>query len=126
MVVRVVEYMIDNRAGGGELFCLITTLTDHQFAPAVELAAAYAQRWEIELSFDEIEIRQTGADRVLRSRTPELVKQEIWSLLLTHYAIRHVMKDAADTVGTDPDDLSFMRSYRAIRRQVPNQAGFSP
>ena len=126
MVVRVVEYMIDNRPGGGELFCLITTLLDHEFAPAVELAEAYAQRWEIELSFDEIEIHQTGGERVLRSRTPELVKQEIWSLLLVHYAIRHVMKDAADTVGTDPDDLSFMRSYRAIRRQVPNQAGFSP
>jgi Insertion element 4 transposase N-terminal/Transposase DDE domain len=126
MVIRVVEYMIDNRGGGGELFCLITTLLDHEFAPAVELAAAYAQRWEIELSFDEIEIHQTGGDRVLRSRTPELVKQEIWSLLLVHYAIRHVMKDAADTVGTDPDDLSFIRSYRAIRRQVPNQAGFSP
>ena len=126
MLVRVVEYMIDNRAGGGELFCLITTIVDHEFAAAVELAAAYAQRWEIELSFDEIEIHQTGGDRVLRSRTPELVKQEIWSLLLTHYAIRHVMKDAADTVGTDPDDLSFIRSYRAIRRQVPNQAGFSP
>jgi Transposase DDE domain len=126
MVIRVVEYMIDNRAGGGELFCLITTLLDHEFAPAVELAAAYAQRWEIELSFDEIEIHQTGGDRVLRSRTPELVKQEIWSLLLVHYAIRHIIKDAADTVGTDPDDLSFIRSYRAIRRQVPNQAGFSP
>ena len=126
MSVRVVEYMIDNREGGGELFCLLTTLLDHEFTPAVELAAAYAQRWEIELSFDEIEIHQTGGDRVLRSRTPELVKQEIWALLLVHYAIRHVMKDAADTVGTDPDDLSFVRSYRAIRRQVPNQAGFSP
>ena len=67
---------------------MITTLTDHEFATAVELAAAYAQRWEIELSFDEIEIHQTGGDRVLRSRTPELVKQEIWALLLTHYAIR--------------------------------------
>ena len=65
MVVRVVEYMIDNRVGGGELFCLITTLADHEFAPAVELAAAYAQRWEIELSFDEIEIHQTGGDRAL-------------------------------------------------------------
>src|ERR1700712_4502038 len=81
---------------------------------------------EIELSFDEIEIHQTGHLRVLRSRTPELVKQEIWALLLTHYAIRHIIKDAADTVGTDPDDLSFIRSYRAIRRQVTNQAGFSP
>jgi len=126
MVIRVVEYMIENRTGSGELFCLITTLADHELAPAVELAAVYAERWEIELSFDEIETHQTGHDRVLRSRTPKLVKQEIWSLLLTHYAIRHVMKDAADTVGTDPDDLSFIRSYRAIRRQVPNQAGFSP
>jgi hypothetical protein len=126
MVVRVVEYMIEERPGSGELFCLITTITDHEFAPAIELAAAYHERWEIELSFDEIETHQTGHHRVLRSKTPELVKQEIWSLLLTHYAIRHVMKDAADTVGTDPDDLSFIRSYRAIRRQVTNQAGFSP
>jgi hypothetical protein len=126
MVVRVVEYTIEDRPGSGELFCLITSLLDHEFAPAVELAAAYAQRWEIELSFDEIETHQTGHHRVLRSKTPELVKQEIWALLLTHYAIRHIMKDAADTVGTDPDDLSFIRSYRAIRRQVTNQAGFSP
>jgi IS4 transposase len=126
MILRVVEYTIENRPGSGELFCLITTLLEPGHAPAVELAAAYHQRWEIELSFDEIEIHQTGHQRILRSRTPELVKQEIWALLLTHYAIRHVMKDAADTVGTDPDDLSFMRSYRAIRRQVTNQAGFSP
>jgi hypothetical protein len=122
--IRVIEYPIEARAGSGELFCLITTITDRQLAPAVELAAAYHQRWEIELSFDKIEIHQTGHTRVLRSRTPELVKQEIWALLLTHYAIRHVMKDAVDTVGTDPDDLSFIRSYRAIRRQVTNQAGF--
>ena len=124
--IRVVEYMIADRPGSGELFCLITTITDHQLAPALDLATAYHQRWEIELSFDEIETHQTGHHRVLRSRTPELVKQEIWALLLTHYAIRHVMKDAADTVGTDPDDLSFIRSYRTIRRQVTNQAGSSP
>lgn len=126
MVIRVVEYTIKDRPASGELFCLITTILDPEFAPAVELATAYHQRWEIELSFDEIETHQTGHHRVLRSKTPELVKQEIWSLLLTHYAIRHVMKDAADTVGTDPDDLSFIRSYRAIRRQVTNQARFSP
>jgi hypothetical protein len=125
-LIRVIEYLIEDRPGSAELFCPSTTITDQQLAPAVDLAAAYHQRWEIELSFDEIEIHQTGHLRVLRSRTPELVKQEIWALLLTHYAIRHVMKDAADTVGTDPDDLSFIRSYRAIRRQVTNQAGFSP
>ena len=125
-LIRVIEYTIEDRPGSGELFCLITTITDHELAPAVDLATVYHQRWEIELSFDEIQTHQTGHLRVLRSRTPELVKQEIWALLLTHYAIRHIMKDAADTVGTDPDDLSFIRSYRAIRRQVTNQAGFSP
>ena len=125
-LVRVIEYTIEDRPGSGELFCLITTITDHELAPALDLATVYHQRWEIELSFDEIETHQTGHLRVLRSRTPELVKQEIWALLLTHYAIRHIMKDAADTVGTDPDDLSFIRSYRVIRRQVTNQAGFSP
>jgi hypothetical protein len=125
-LIRVIEYVIEDRPGSGELFCLITTITDPELAPALDLAAAYHQRWEIELSFDEIETHQTGHLRVLRSRTPELVKQEIWALLLTHYAIRHIMKEAADTVGTDPDDLSFIRSYRAIRRQVTNQAGFSP
>ena len=125
-MVRVAEYTIDNRPGTGELFCLITSILDHELAPALDLAKAYHERWEIELIFNEIEIHQTGQSRVLRSKTPELVKQEIWSLLLTHYAIRHVIKDAADTVGTDPDDLSFIRGYRAIRRQVSNQAGFSP
>jgi hypothetical protein len=126
MAIRVVEYTIEDRPGSGELFCLITTILDDEFAPAVELAAVYHERWEIELSFDEIETHQTGHHRVLRSKTPQLIKQEIWSLLLTHYAIRHIMKDATDTAGTDPDDLSFIRSYRAIRRQVTNQAGFSP
>jgi Insertion element 4 transposase N-terminal/Transposase DDE domain len=70
-VIRVVEYTIEDRPGSTELFCLITTITDHEFAPAIELAAAYAQRWEIELSFDEIETHQTGHHRVLRSKTPE-------------------------------------------------------
>ena len=122
-LIRVIEYTIEDRPGSGELFCLITMITD----PARSRDRSRRRLPPtIELSFDEIETHHTGHLRVLRSRTPELVKQEIWALLLTHYAIRHVMKDAADTVGTDPDDLSFIRSYRAIRRQVTNQAGFSP
>lgn len=124
--VRVIEYTIEDRDTSGEIFCLITSILDPTAAPAFELAAAYHQRWEIELTFNEIETHQTGRHRVLRSKSPELIKQEIWGLLLTHYAIRHVMKDAADTADIDPDQLSFIRSYRAIRRQVTGQAGFSP
>ena len=79
----------------------------------------------IELALDEIQTTQ-WADRVLRSRSPQLVRQEIWALLLTHYAIRHLMFEAADDVGADLDRISFMRSLRIIRRQVTDQAAFSP
>ena len=63
---------------------------------------------------------------MLRSRTPELVKQEIWAYLLTHYAIRVFMAEAAEDLGEDPDRISFIRSIRVIRRQVDDQAGLSP
>ena len=125
-VVRVVEYQIEDRETSGEIYCLITTLLDPDAAPAIELAALYHRRWEIELAFDEIQTHQMGHGRVLRSKSPELVKQEVWSLLITHYAIRHLMAQAADTVEYDSERLSFMRSFRAIRRQVNGTAGFPP
>jgi hypothetical protein len=124
--VRVVEYQVTNRGPAPESIRLITTIMDHELAPAAELAMLYHERWEIELVFDEIEIHQTGHPHVLRSRTPQLVKQEIWALLLTHYAVRHFMAEAAAQADIDPDRLSFMRSLRVIRRQVTDQAAFSP
>jgi IS4 transposase len=120
------EYEVTNRDGKDEIFCLITTIADPDQASAVELAEAYNQRWELESSFDEIKTHQRGSGGVLRSRSPEMVKQEIWALLLTHYAVRHLMQEAADEVDLDSDRLSFVRSLRVIRRQVTNQAGFSP
>lgn len=126
--VRVIEYSIPGSEANdpGELICLITTILDHTDTAAIELAAAYHQRWEIENTFDEIKTHQRGDKRVLRSKKPELVKQEIWALLLTHYAIRVLMTEAADEADVDPDRLSFMRTLRIIRRQVTDQADFSP
>jgi hypothetical protein len=124
--VRVVEYEVTNRDGSDEIFCLITTITDPGEATAAELAAAYAERWEFESSLDELKTHQRGQRGVLRSKSPEMARQEIWALLLTHYAIRHLMREAADQADVDPDRLSFMRSLRVIRRQVTGQAGFSP
>jgi hypothetical protein len=123
---RVVEYSVDNRDNSGEIICLITSILDYDEAPAHELAALYHERWEFELALDEIEIHQLGHHRVLRSKTPEMVRQEIWGILLTHYAIRHLMHEAADTADIDPDRLSFIRSLRLIRRHTTDQAGFSP
>jgi hypothetical protein len=124
--VRVVEYEVTNREGSDEIFCLITTIPDPAEASAAELAGAYAERWEFESGLDELKTHQRGRAGVLRSKSPDMVSQEIWALLLTHYAIRHLMREAADQADIDPDRLSFMRSLRVIRRQVTSQAGFSP
>ncbi len=124
--VRVAEYTVENRDSKTATITVMTTILDHEAAPAGELAALYKQRWEFELTLDEIEIHQGPQARKLRSRTPELVRQEIWSLLLVHYAVRSFMREAADDIGEDTDHLAFMRSIRVIRRQVTNQAGFSP
>jgi Insertion element 4 transposase N-terminal/Transposase DDE domain len=141
--VRVVDYTITNRGPGAtgqssesgesksepQTIRLVTSIIDPDLAPAAELAALYHQRWEIELAFDEIQTHQMGRPRVLRSRLPEMARQEIWALLLTHYAIRHLMHEAAaddPDVEADLDRLSFMRSLRVIRRQVTDQAAFSP
>jgi hypothetical protein len=105
---------------------VMTTILDPDTTTAVELAALYQQRWEFELTLDEVEVHQMSASRLLRSKTPDLVRQEIWALLLVHYAIRCFMREAADDVGDDVDHLSFIHAVRVIRRQVHNQAGFSP
>jgi hypothetical protein len=123
--VRVVDYDVPGR-GGGEVFTLITSVLDHQDMTAADLAAAYHERWEIELAFDEIKTHQRGPAAILRSRSPDLVLQELYGLLITHYAIRRLMTEAADQAELDPDRLSFTRALRIIRRHVTDQAAFSP
>lgn len=127
-LIRVVEYEIPDREGNGkdEIICLMTSILNPAEVNAVELAAAYHERWEFEGLIDEIKTHQRGSAQVLRSRSPEMVRQEIWSLLLTHYAVRRLMCRAADEADVDPDRLSFMRSLRVIRRQITAQADFSP
>jgi hypothetical protein len=123
--IRVVDYTISNR-DGGDTVRLITTLVDPESAPAADLAALYEQRWEFEIGLDEVETHQIGGERVLRSKKPELVRQEIWGLLITHYVVRALMKEAAEDIDYDPDRLSFIRSLRIIRRSVANGDDFSP
>jgi hypothetical protein len=123
--VRVIEYRIANRKSP-ETIRLITTLLDHEHYPADELATLYAERWEYELALDEIETHQIGHHRVLRSKKPKLVEQEIWGLLITHYAIRHLMHEAADTIDIDEDRLSFIRSLRVVQRSIAHDTDFPP
>ncbi|MFP5070872.1 IS4 family transposase [Pseudonocardia nantongensis] len=128
ITVRIIEYQIEGHTdseGKSETFRLITSILDPEQANAVELANAYHQRWEIESSFRELEIQLLGGCG-LRSKTPELVRQEMWGLLISHYAVRAFMAEAADTVDLDPDRLSFTRTLNIVRRQVADPPAFSP
>lgn len=119
--VRVVEYALDDpgRPGAGDTrYRLITTLLDPAAAPAPELAALYAQRWEIESALDELKTHQRGPRVVLRSRTVEGVYQEAWGFCCVHYALRALVAAAADDEDIDPDRLSFTRALHAARRSV--------
>jgi len=124
--VRVVEYTVPDRNPDGELIAVITTITDPHDIPAVDLAGAYHQRWEEESALDEIKTDLRGRGEVLRSKTPDLVEQQLWGLLLAHYAIRALLLDAADPAGYDPDRMSFVKGLRVVRRQVTDQAAITP
>lgn len=124
--VRAVDYEVTDRGDGDELITVVTTITDPADVPAIEVAAAYHERWEAEGVFDEVKTQQRGPGAILRSRKPGLVEQEIWGLLLTHYGIRHLMREAADQADLDPDRMSFTRALRVVRRQVSGQVAFSP
>ncbi|MFI1868899.1 IS4 family transposase [Streptomyces jumonjinensis] len=123
--VRVIEYTLAD-GPDATVYRLITTLLDPKAAPAAELAALYAQRWEIETTLDEIKTHQGGPGLVLRSRHPAGVEQEIHGILLVHHALRDLMHHAARDEGCDPDRLSFTRTLRVVRRHVTGQAALSP
>ena len=117
--VRVIEYRLAGIDDGEPVYRLITTILDEKAAPAEELANLYHERWEIETTLDELKTHLLGRQIVLRSKTPELVLQEFYGLLLTHYAVRCVMHEAALKGGVDPDEVSFVHSVRVVKRKLP-------
>jgi len=118
IVVRVIEYRLEGVEGAEPLYRLATTILDHELAPATELAALYHERWEIETAFDELKTHLRGAHIVLRSKTPDLVRQEFYGLLMAHFAVRGLMHEAALRADKDPDRLSFLHAVRVVRRKM--------
>jgi hypothetical protein len=96
----------------------LTTILDPAAAPGAELAALYAERWEFETALDELKTHQRGPRVVLRSKTPDGVRQEAYGHLCTHYALRALIATTADDAGVDPDRFSFTRALHAARRSV--------
>lgn len=127
--VRVIEYTLEGGPDPDTTYRLVTSILEPARAPATELATRYHERWEIETAFDELKTHLRGAQRVLRSKTPALVRQEAWGFLLAHFAIRALMHEAALGAlpkARDPDTLSFVHAVRVVRRTLPRLAALSP
>jgi hypothetical protein len=124
--VRVIEYCLDGVEDAEPLYRLITTILDPEKAPAEQLAALYHERWEIESALDELKTHLRGARIVLRSKTPDLVRQEFYGFLMAHFAIRGLMHEAAVKAGEDPDRLSFIHAVRVVRRKLLSFAAVPP
>jgi hypothetical protein len=126
IVVRAIDYHLDQVPDAEPIYRLITTILDHTLAPAPELAAIYHERWEIETSLDELKTHLRGAQIVLRSKTPELVRQEFYGLLMAHFAVRALMHEAALRTDQDPDELSFLHAVRVVQRRLPRSVAIPP
>lgn len=126
IVVRVVDYRLDGVQGAEPIYRLITTILEPKLAPAKELAALYHERWEIETALDELKTHLRGAQIVLRSKTPELVRQEFFGLMMAHFAIRGLMHEAALCADEDPDHLSFLHAVRVVQRKMTRHNAIPP
>jgi hypothetical protein len=126
IVVRVVDYRLEGVDDAEPVYRLITTILDPKQAPAGELAALYQERWEVETALDELKTHLRGAQIVLRSKTPELVRQEFYGLLMAHFAIRGLMHEAALRADEDPDRISFLHSARVVQRRMARFVAIPP
>lgn len=123
VVVRVIEYRID---GYSQTYRILTTILDPAQGPALELAYLYSQRWTIETAFDEIKTHMRDGRIVLRSKLPELVRQDVFGLLLAHFGVRYVMHEAALLEDIETAELSFVHTLRVVHRKLPWLVPFPP
>ena len=126
IMVRVIDYQLPGVPDAEPIYRVITTLLDDKEASAADLAKLFHERWTIETTLAELKTTLKGADIVLRSKTPDLVRQEFYGLLLAHYAIRKLMWEAALTRDEPPERLSFKQAVNTVRRKLPAYGAIPP
>ena len=126
ITVRVIDYELPGLDSAQPRYRLLTTLLDPQLAPAMALAALYHQRWEIESVFDELKTHLRQSRRVLRSKTPELVRQEFYGWVLAHYSVRWLLHQGASSHRIPHAELSFKGHVDLLRRTQPHSGAFPP
>jgi hypothetical protein len=128
VLVRVVTYRLTDpaRPHFDEVQRLVTTLCDPDRYLALDLICAYHERWEIELTLDELACHQRPSQQPLRSQTPLGVLQELYGFLLVHYALRALMLEAATRCGVDADRISFARTVQVVTESIPEFQASAP
>jgi hypothetical protein len=132
--VRVIEYTVAGdpehplgAAADSDLFCLVTTLLDTRRYPMEDFAQLYHDRWQIETAIGDVETRlRGGPDVVLRSKSPDMIRQEVYGLLCVYQAVHALMNAGAERAGIDPDRISFTRTLQAAARHLSDDAATSP
>jgi Insertion element 4 transposase N-terminal/Transposase DDE domain len=127
--VRVIEYTVESEDGAevSETFTLVTDITDPAVLTCEQAAAAYASRWQLETCFGELETSiRGGAAVTLRSKSPAMIRQEIYAMLCCYQAIRILISRAADEAEIDPRRVSFTRARDGIRARLSDPGSFSP
>lgn len=124
--VRVIEYSLPGADQTEERYRLITSLLDSDQAPALELAQLYHERWEVEGVFDELKTHLVQRRRVLRSKTPDGVRQEFYGWVLAHYAVRWLMHETARAHQLKHRQLSFTKHVHLLRRKLAPSGAFPP
>jgi hypothetical protein len=123
--VRIIQFEIGPK-GKAEPYRLLCSILDPKKAPAIQLAHLYAKRWTVETTFDELKTRLRGMAVVLRSQTPEHIRQDVYGMLLAHFGVRAIMHEAALNEGVEPGDLSFLHALRVVHRHLPEFVSFPP
>lgn len=126
ITVRVIDYKLPNLPDAQPHYRLLTTLLDAQAASAMELAELYHRRWELEAIYDELKTHLRQSRRVLRSRTPELVRQEFYGWVLMHYTVRWLLHQGAARHRIPHEDLSFTGHVQLLRQEQPLSGAFPP
>jgi hypothetical protein len=118
--VRVIRYTHKdpNRPGCGEVHVLITSLLDETKYPASELIELYHVRWEEEIAFSEWKVAMCEGT-MLRSQSPEMVRQEIWGMLISHFIVRTLIFRSCEQAGVEPIRISFTGALDILQARLP-------
>lgn len=126
ITVRVIEYAMPGLPEGEGRYRLMTSLLDPIAAPALELAALYHERWQVEAVFDELKTHLLQGRRVLRSKKAQLVRQEFYGWVLAHYSVRWLLHQGAARQQIPHARQSFSAHLQLLRQALPQSGAFPP